>query len=500
MMFGVWLAVAAWAGAGIAGTDGDGRPAVRWRGFNLLGMFHENGRQPKFNEEDFKLIHELGFNFVRLPMDYRFWIKDKNWEAIDEAALAPVDQAVAYGKKYGIHVQLCFHRAPGYTVAKPAEPRDLFTDAEALRVCRQHWAFFARRYKGVPPSELSFNLFNEPGDIDAARYAAVASALVEAIRAEDPKRLIMADGLKWGRDPVPALFGLGIAQATRGYTPMSISHYRASWVNVPDVPPEWPLAPRAFSPLYGSAKAPWNVPLVVADVPAGTRVTLEPGFVSGKATYIVEADGATVLEQTLEPRVDDPDHWTNAVHKAEWNVTQGRYLGTLTGVLPQGTQKQNLSVRVAGDWAGVRGLTLTAMNGREATARLRFEDAWGKTNGVFRFAGFGAPGGSFIPPGGVQDGRAYLQKELIDAWRPAVDAGVFVMVGEFGAHNQTPHDITLAWLEDCLKLWKDNGWGWAMWNLTGSFGVLDSGRADVAYEEFHGHQLDRKMLDLLLRY
>jgi endoglucanase len=36
-----------------------------------------------------------------------------------------------------------------------------------------------------------------------------------------------------------------------------------------------------------------------------------------------------------------------------------------------------------------------------------------------------------------------------------------------------------------------------MWNFRGAFGVLDSGRADVAYEDFRGRKLDRKMLDLL---
>ena len=44
---------------------------------------------------------------------------------------------------------------------------------------------------------------------------------------------------------------------------------------------------------------------------------------------------------------------------------------------------------------------------------------------------------------------------------------------------------------------EEAGWGWAMWNLRGSFGPVDSGRDDVAYEEWHGHKLDRAMLDLL---
>ena len=34
----------------------------------------------------------------------------------------------------------------------------------------------------------------------------------------------------------------------------------------------------------------------------------------------------------------------------------------------------------------------------------------------------------------------------------------------------------------------------------GSFGVLDSGRRDVKYENYKGHKLDRKMLELLKRY
>ena len=44
------------------------------------------------------------------------------------------------------------------------------------------------------------------------------------------------------------------------------------------------------------------------------------------------------------------------------------------------------------------------------------------------------------------------------------------------------------------------GWGWAMWNFRGSMGVIDSDRRDVQYEDFEGHKLDRKLMDLLQRY
>ena len=48
-----------------------------WRGFNLLNKF--NGQNEPFAEEDFQWLAELGFNFVRLPMDYRMWIEEGDW-------------------------------------------------------------------------------------------------------------------------------------------------------------------------------------------------------------------------------------------------------------------------------------------------------------------------------------------------------------------------------------------------------------------------------------
>jgi len=41
------------------------------------------------------------------------------------------------------------------------------------------------------------------------------------------------------------------------------------------------------------------------------------------------------------------------------------------------------------------------------------------------------------------------------------------------------------------------GWGWALWGFRGSFGFIDSQRADAQYENWKGHQLDRAMLELL---
>jgi endoglucanase len=89
---------------------------------------------------------------------------------------------------------------------------------------------------------------------------------------------------------------------------------------------------------------------------------------------------------------------------------------------------------------------------------------------------------------------------MIDPWKRLEAMGVSIHVGEFGAYTKTPHKVVLAWLRELMSQWKEAGWGWAMWNFRGGFGILDSGREDVKYEDFKGHKLDREMLEILKEF
>ena len=103
-------------------------------------------------------------------------------------------------------------------------------------------------------------------------------------------------------------------------------------------------------------------------------------------------------------------------------------------------------------------------------------------------------------PGYASAGLMRSPESELAKFQSALDAGEFCMIGEFGCRPDVPHDVALAWMEHCLKLWKEKNLGWALWNLRGTFGILDSGRKDVHYEDFNGHKLDSKMLELLKRY
>ena len=103
-----------------------------------------------------------------------------------------------------------------------------------------------------------------------------------------------------------------------------------------------------------------------------------------------------------------------------------------------------------------------------------------------------------------QVGDKYLSRTMLEEyykpWIELTKKGVGVHCGECGAWNKTPNNVFIAWFSDVLSILSANNIGFAVWNFIGDFGVLDSGRTDVAYEDWHGHKLDRRFLELMMKY
>jgi endoglucanase len=98
------------------------------------------------------------------------------------------------------------------------------------------------------------------------------------------------------------------------------------------------------------------------------------------------------------------------------------------------------------------------------------------------------------------NGEAYGKPRLEEYYRPWIElaaSGVGVHCGECGCWNKTPHAVFLAWFTDVLDILTANRIGYALWNFRGDFGILDSRREDVEYEDWHGRKLDGKLLALL---
>ncbi|MGI6401354.1 MAG: glycoside hydrolase family 5 protein [Thermoguttaceae bacterium] len=470
----------------------------RWRGFNLCEKFTLWGNAP-FNEDDFRNISDLGFNFARLPMDYRIWIEGDDKRKFNEQAFEEIDQAIDYGQKYGVHVMLNFHRAPGYTVNTPPEEQSVWSDADILDVCRLHWQTFAKRYAGISNDNLSFNLFNEPAGCSEEDYYRVAKTLVEGIRAEDPERLVVCDGIDWGGKPCLSFKDLKVAQATRGYAPMEVSHSGASWVNSRDFPdPQWPFSSfNGLVPCQSKRELPEDVrkPLTINGPFDGlTELRFVVGIVSSSAELVVRFDGVEAFRRKFVSGPGEGE-WKEAIYSEAYNIYANIFDMELGVPIPKNAQKIELTV-VDGDWLSLKELKLVASDG-SAVSSVGSVDWQTDKQTILHYT---VENGQRAIKGGLVRDRAWLFENNVKPWIAAQKEGIGVMVGEFGAYNKTPHKIVLDWMEDMLANWRDAGWGWALWNFRGSFGVADSGRQDAEYEEWRGIQVDRKMLELLQRY
>jgi endoglucanase len=331
-------------------------------------------------EEDFRWMAEWGFNFARIPMSYLLFIADSR-RTLAEERLAIVDEVVEHGRKYGIHVSLNIWRAPGHTnfgyPFNEPEPGTLWTTDPygSLEIFTGLWSALAKRYKGIPSSELSFDLVNEPPAtreiLTTEDILNVFSKASSAIRAIDPERLVLVEGLEWGDVPAPADWSKkhDVAQSVHITQPLALTHYRCE--HTPDAfdvstqAPSWPM-----------------------------RMRLGTGT---------------------------GDEWIDRI------LLRRGAIGT---------------------------------------------DLWNRDR-------------------------------LEEALRPWIDlaaSGVPVHAGEVGTYKTVPHDVAIAYLDDLLSVLTEHDIGFALWNLRGPFGLVDSGRTDLQYEDWHGSGLDRQMLKVMQKH
>lgn len=206
-------------------------------GFNFQWMFStaRSAKPMPVDEKALDFLAATGFDFVRLPTDYRLWTQDFDYFHPDEKVIESIDEVLQACQTRGLHLSLNIHRAPGYCINdNQLERHNLWVDEIAQNAFVFLWEMFARRYQGIPADFLSFDLINEPpnpGQFQLTRenHAALIRRTVAAIRAIDPQRPVAIDGLGGGHLAMPELADLGVIHSGRGYQPMPVSHFEAWW-------------------------------------------------------------------------------------------------------------------------------------------------------------------------------------------------------------------------------------------------------------------------------
>jgi aryl-phospho-beta-D-glucosidase BglC (GH1 family) len=198
---------------------------------------------------DFKLVHELGFDHVRLSINPVPLMADAQTGALDPAAMARLDETVKQITSAGLVVVLDMH--PEETWKKEVTMTD-----EGTALFFRYWKNFAQHYAGSDPEKVYFEVLNEPEGVNPYRWVGEQTRLVAIIREQAPRHTIIATGEGWGG--IDGLLEIepvrddNVIYSFHDYEPMEFTHQGAGWSTKTLIPLRgvpYPSTPENVSPL-----------------------------------------------------------------------------------------------------------------------------------------------------------------------------------------------------------------------------------------------------------
>lgn len=179
-------------------------------------------------EEDFKLIHDLGFDHVRLSIDPAPLLQPPLTGGLNTAHLELLDNAVQEILDNHLNVVLDIHPEDEYKHA-------LREDSEAQAAFVQFWGAFAGHYAKSDPEHVIFEILNEPEVNDAAAWANLQGQVVPAIRLAAPMHTIVATAAHYSglRDLLEfqPVSDRNVIYTFHDYDPFAFTHQGATWTS-----------------------------------------------------------------------------------------------------------------------------------------------------------------------------------------------------------------------------------------------------------------------------
>ena len=102
-------------------------------------------------------------------------------------------------------------------------------------------------------------------------------------------------------------------------------------------------------------------------------------------------------------------------------------------------------------------------------------------------------------PGVEGYGQTWSREALLEfykPWKELADQGCRVHLGECGCYNKVDNQTALAWYRDFFGVCNELGFGFALWNFRGAFGIAEHGRSGTNWETRRGISFDRDLYEL----
>ena len=159
------------------------------KGMNLNGWFvWQFGNDPLtfYNEIDAKQLKDLGFTYVRIPVD-----PDYIWDYENDQLMhmSEIKRAIDINNSQGLAVTLDLHPTEKIT----SKQNDSITKQEIFSL----WSALSKELINYSGDQLAFELFNEPNFTDDNAWRNFMDKSIKAVRENDTKRTLLIDSNKF---------------------------------------------------------------------------------------------------------------------------------------------------------------------------------------------------------------------------------------------------------------------------------------------------------------
>jgi endoglucanase len=222
----IFLGRGVFAGCLVAANDAFEQVMRLGRGVNILGYdpIWDDFAEARFKERHFKLIHEAGFQTVRINLHALQHMDEGDGYRLEDAWLRTLDWAVKEALANDLMVILDLHNFTDVAENPMAfKPRIL-----------AFWKQIGERFRDAPKTVL-FEILNEPnGKLTPKLWDEFWREALAVIRAANPTRGVVIGPPFW--NGIGALDNLRLPEEDRNiivtvhyYEPFSFTHQGASW-------------------------------------------------------------------------------------------------------------------------------------------------------------------------------------------------------------------------------------------------------------------------------
>ena len=260
------------------------------RGTNLshwLSQSEERGeaRKQHIQEDDFERLEQLGFDFVRIPIDeVQFWDEEGNklpeaWELLTNA----LDLAQKHHLRAIVDLHIIRSHYFNAVNEGDKQANTLFTSEKAQDDLIGLWYQLSEALKGYSNDSVAYEFMNEPVADEHEQWNQLVAKVHAALRKVEPQRTLVIGSNKWqGYETMKYLRvpenDKNIILSFHYYNPMLLTHYGAWWtplgqykgkVNYPGIlvsKEDYEAAPDSLRPLLEPfTTQEWNVEKIKAD-------------------------------------------------------------------------------------------------------------------------------------------------------------------------------------------------------------------------------------------